>query len=86
MRAESLSCTPYLLMVVTGPGCVQRKRHACNVAAIGRLVGVEYAATACLAHLACGHCGDAVMRMIVQAGQLHGDSLFEESVIGLRPA
>lgn len=51
---------------------------ACNIAVIRRPVGVDYVSTAFLAHMAYGRCGDAVMRLIAQASELHGDVLSKD--------
>ena len=38
-----------------------------EIAAVQQPEGMEYVSTAFLAHLACGHCGDAAMRLIAKA-------------------
>ena len=39
---------------------------ACDIAAV-QAEGMQYVTTAFLAHLACGHVGDAAMQLIAQA-------------------
>ena len=56
---------------------------ACEIAAV-QSERMEYVTTAFLAHLACGHYGDAAMQLIAQAPELYGDVLAHDDVIGMR--
>ena len=55
---------------------------ACEIAAVQN-EGMEYVTTAFMAHLAYGHCGDAVMQLIAQAPELYGNVLADDHVKGM---
>ena len=51
--------------------CFQTDADIRDIAAVKHPEGMDCVSIAILAHLAYGHCGDAAMRMIAKASELH---------------